>query len=92
MVYPALDLWQYGSSKLEPQLKNFSRAAQLSGGIRPFLREPSRRNTKLTELRCSSCCTFLAASGRPELLDFIEKVHICKSLDGSIRRPSTLAH
>ena len=92
MVYSALDLWQYVSNKLEPQLKNFSPAAEFAKNTHLFSREPSLRNTKLTELRCSICCTFLAASARPELLDFIEKVHICKPLDGSIRRPSTLAH
>jgi len=73
-------------------LKNFSRAAELSGSNRLFSREPSRRNAKLTELRCSRCCTFLAASGRPELLDFIEKVHICRPLGGSAARPSVAAY
>jgi hypothetical protein len=43
-----------------------------------FQRYPISRHANLTELRCSTCSTFLGASIRPELLDFLQKVHACK--------------
>jgi hypothetical protein len=36
------------------------------------------QHSRLTELRCSGCSSFLGASIRPELLDFIQKSHSCK--------------
>jgi hypothetical protein len=35
------------------------------------------RNNKLMESTCKNCSSFVAASVRPELLDFIEKLHLC---------------
>jgi hypothetical protein len=42
-----------------------------------FRRSLSRKNNKLTESTCNNCRSFVAASVRPELLDFIEKLHLC---------------
>lgn len=63
-------------------MKQLSRAADSMGNTSLFLRVPSNRNTRLTELRCENCASFLAASDRPELLDFIQSVHHCKPLAG----------
>jgi arginyl-tRNA--protein-N-Asp/Glu arginylyltransferase len=37
----------------------------------------SQANDKLTKSTCKKCRSFVAASVRPELLDFIEKLHLC---------------
>jgi hypothetical protein len=37
----------------------------------------SQENNKLMKSTCKKCRTFVAASGRPEILDFIEKLHLC---------------
>ena len=37
----------------------------------------SQENNKLTKSTCKKCRTFVAASVRPDLLDFIEKLHLC---------------
>jgi len=42
-----------------------------------FRRSSSRQNTRLMESTCKNCRSFVAASVRPELLDFIEKLHFC---------------
>ena len=42
-----------------------------------FRRSLSRKNNKLMESTCKNCRSFVAASVRPELLDFIEKLHLC---------------
>lgn len=63
-------------------MKQLSRAADSTSDTSLFLRVPSNRNTRLTELRCENCSSFLGASGRPELLDFIQSVHTCKHLPG----------
>jgi hypothetical protein len=42
-----------------------------------FRRSLNRQNTRLTESTCKNCRSFVAASVRPELLDFIEKLHFC---------------
>jgi hypothetical protein len=42
-----------------------------------FRRSFSRENTRLMESTCKNCRSFVAASVRPELLDFIEKLHLC---------------
>lgn len=42
-----------------------------------FRRSLNRQNARLTESTCKNCCSFVAASVRPELLDFIEKLHFC---------------
>ncbi len=43
-----------------------------------FQRRPTPGNARLTESRCSSCSSFLGASCRQELLDCVEKMHVCK--------------
>ncbi|HEY2390983.1 MAG TPA: hypothetical protein VGK22_07390 [Candidatus Angelobacter sp.] len=35
------------------------------------------KNDRLVESTCKNCRSFVAASVRPELLDFIEKLHFC---------------
>jgi hypothetical protein len=42
-----------------------------------FRRSLSRENARLMESTCRNCSSFVAASVRPELLDFIEKLHLC---------------
>ncbi len=42
-----------------------------------FRRSLNRQNARLTESTCRNCRSFVAASVRPELLDFIEKLHFC---------------
>jgi hypothetical protein len=42
-----------------------------------FRRSLNRQNVRLTESTCNNCRSFVAASVRPELLDFIEKLHFC---------------
>jgi hypothetical protein len=42
-----------------------------------FRRSFNRQNARLTESTCKNCRSFVAASARPELLDFIEKLHLC---------------
>ncbi len=42
-----------------------------------FRRSLNRQNARLTESTCKNCRSFVAASVRPELLDFIEKLHFC---------------
>jgi hypothetical protein len=54
-----------------------------SGGSKPsrnygvFRRSLSRQHVRLTESTCKNCRSFVAASVRPELLDFIERLHFC---------------
>ncbi|HXO37900.1 MAG TPA: hypothetical protein VN872_04655 [Candidatus Acidoferrum sp.] len=54
-----------------------------SGGSKPsrnygaFRRSLSRQHAGLTESTCKTCRSFVAASVRPELLDFMEKLHFC---------------
>lgn len=42
-----------------------------------FRRSLNRQNTRLTESTCKNCRSFVAASVRPDLLDLIEKLHLC---------------
>ena len=42
-----------------------------------FRRSISRKNNRLMESTCKNCRSFVAASVRPELLDFIENLHLC---------------
>jgi hypothetical protein len=42
-----------------------------------FRRSLNRQNARLTESTCKNCRSFVAASVRPDLLDFIEKLHFC---------------
>ncbi len=35
------------------------------------------RHARLMESTCRNCSSFVAASVRPEMLDFIEKLHLC---------------
>ena len=42
-----------------------------------FRRSLSRGNARLMESTCKNCRSFVAASVRPELLDCIEKLHLC---------------
>lgn len=42
-----------------------------------FRRSLSRGHARLMQSTCKNCRSFVAASVRPELLDFIEKLHFC---------------
>jgi hypothetical protein len=42
-----------------------------------FRRSLNRQNARLTESTCKNCRSFVAASVRPDLLDLIEKLHLC---------------
>jgi hypothetical protein len=42
-----------------------------------FRRSLSPEHARLMESTCKNCRSFVAASVRPELLDFIEKLHLC---------------
>ena len=42
-----------------------------------FRRSLSPLHQRLTESTCKKCRSFVAASIRPELLDFMEKLHFC---------------
>ena len=42
-----------------------------------FRRSLSRGHARLVQSTCKNCRSFVAASLRPELLDFIEKLHLC---------------
>lgn len=42
-----------------------------------FRRSLSREHAQLMESTCRNCRSFVAASVRPELLDFIENLHLC---------------
>jgi hypothetical protein len=42
-----------------------------------FRRSLSGEHTRLMESTCRNCRSFVAASVRPELLDFIENLHLC---------------
>lgn len=41
-----------------------------------FRRSLNSRHT-LTESTCKKCRSFVAASVRPDMLDFMEKLHLC---------------
>lgn len=64
-------------------MKQFSRAKDVPASDF-FQRMAITQHARLTELRCSSCSSFLGASIRPELLDFIQKSHSCKLPDQSM--------
>jgi hypothetical protein len=76
-VFPALDLWQYLHTQIGAKVKQSSRTSAVRD-TSLFQRYPISRHAQLTELRCSTCSSFLGASIRPELLDFLQKVHSCK--------------
>jgi len=42
-----------------------------------FTRRLHPRHARLTESTCKKCRSFVAASIRPDLLDFIETMHFC---------------
>jgi hypothetical protein len=42
-----------------------------------FRRSLSPLHNRLTASTCKKCRSFVAASIRPELLDFMEKLHLC---------------
>jgi hypothetical protein len=42
-----------------------------------FKRRLSPGHARLTESTCRKCRAFVAASVRPDLLDLIEKLHLC---------------
>jgi hypothetical protein len=42
-----------------------------------FKHQPSWPHTGLVESVCSNCSSFVAASSRPEVLRFVEKLHLC---------------
>jgi len=42
-----------------------------------FRRNLNSRHAQLTESTCKKCRSFVAASVRPDMLDFMEKLHLC---------------
>jgi hypothetical protein len=56
---------------------NASGGSKKSRDYGVFLRSLNCQNARLTESTCKNCRSFVAASVRPELLDFIEKLHFC---------------
>lgn len=50
---------------------------KLSPDYGVFRRSLSQEHNRLMESTCRNCRSFVAASVRPELLDFIEKLHLC---------------
>lgn len=42
-----------------------------------FRRRLSPRHASLIESTCKKCSSFVGASVRPDLLDFIERLHLC---------------
>jgi hypothetical protein len=56
---------------------NTSGGSKTSRDYGVFRRSFNRQNARLTESTCKNCRSFVAASLRPELLDFIEKLHFC---------------
>ena len=56
---------------------NASGGSKTSRDYGVFRRSLNRQNARLTESTCKNCRSFVAASVRPELLDFIEKLHFC---------------
>lgn len=56
---------------------NASGGSKKSRDYGVFRRSLNRQNARLTESTCKNCRSFVAASVRPELLDFIEKLHFC---------------
>jgi hypothetical protein len=56
---------------------NASGGSKKSRDYGVFRRSLNRQNVRLTESTCTNCRSFVAASVRPELLDFIEKLHFC---------------
>jgi hypothetical protein len=56
---------------------NTSGGSKPSGNYGVFRRSLSRQHVRLTESTCKNCRSFVAASVRPELLDFIERLHFC---------------
>ena len=58
-------------------MKNSPSGPKESPDYGVFRRSLSRKNNRLMESTCKNCSSFVAASVRPELLDFIEKLHFC---------------
>jgi hypothetical protein len=56
---------------------NASGGSKTSRDYGVFRRSLNRQNARLTESTCKKCRSFVAASVRPDLLDFIEKLHYC---------------
>ena len=56
---------------------NASDGSKPSRNYGVFRRSLSRQHARLTESTCKNCRSFVAASVRPELLDFIERLHFC---------------
>jgi len=56
---------------------NASGGSKTSRDYGVFRRSLNRQNARLTESTCKKCRSFVAASVRPDLLDFIEKLHDC---------------
>lgn len=63
---------------------------KLSKAMRYFWRKMSPRNSRLVESTCQNCKSFVGASTRPEILDFVEKLHMCAKLSQKAHMPTTL--
>jgi len=74
-------MWHYDfqESCVEMKVKQYQVPAKLMCDVTLFQRRPTPGNSRLTESRCSSCSSFLGASGRQDLLDCVEKMHVCKA-------------
>lgn len=46
-------------------------------GLGFFRRQLNSLNNGLVGSTCRKCCAFVGASARPELLDYVEKLHHC---------------
>ena len=54
-----------------------------------FRRSLSPLHARLLESTCGKCRSFVAASIRPELLDFMEKLHFCVRGSHFADKPAT---
>ena len=61
---------------------------KLSKAMGNFWRNISSRNSRLVESTCSKCRSFVAASAKPELLEFVERMHRCTDLRTSAPLPT----
>jgi len=76
---------------LEKTMKTPPSGRSLSPDYGLFRRSLSAKHARLTESTCRKCRSFVAASVRPELLDFIEKLHLCMLGGGFSGKPVTSA-
>ena len=69
---------------VENRMRLFRRDIAVSAALRSFrgkLRKLRRVNPRLVKSVCPRCRSFLAASARPDLLEFVEQLHHCGQLN-----------